>query len=111
MYKVGVNLKESGKGYMGGFLERKREGRNAISKIKKKLNLLLTNQENRKSKLEAQMESVWGEELVPDSEQVHSHCTLTREKHGLTAWITLVFATIPFTELLVTTSQHYQHEG
>lgn len=111
MYKVGVNLKESGKGYMGGFLERKREGRNAISKINKKFKFTSHKSGEQKIQTRGTDGVCVGEELVPDSEQVHSHCTLTREKHGLTAWVTLVFTTIPFTELLVTTSQHYQHEG
>lgn len=56
------------------------------------------------------MEVVCGEALSPDSEQVHSHYTLTGEKDGLTAWGALALAAIPFIETF-TSSQYHQHQG
>lgn len=109
-----MNLKEIRKGYMG--LERGKRKMKCnwitIPKINEKnLSLLLTNQENRKSKIKAQMEVVCEEALAPDSEKVHSHYTLTREKDGLTAWVALVLEAIPFIEALITSSQYHQAPG
>lgn len=57
------------------------------------------------------MEVMCEEALAPDPEQVHSHRTLTREKDGLTTWVALVLAAIPFIEVLITSSQYRQHQG